>query len=190
MVTREEMSVLRRTDPGRSDQVPLLWERSSVVIRATGPAIAGGGVRLLQNAQPGRRGHVQNMRPQAPTARTAIHSGHFCSAEAALTRAPYCGGSGVAHHVRCSRRGRFLFVASHHKPVRRAFRAFPRRKDTESGRARDDFNQIVEAAGECTAVYRPGRVVNPEAVRSFVEQASAIASTFGNARRFTRASFA
>ena len=54
----------------------------------------------------------------------------------------------------------------------------------------DDFNQIVEAAGDCIAVYRPGRVVNPEAVKSFVEQASAIASTLGSARRFTRASFA
>lgn len=54
----------------------------------------------------------------------------------------------------------------------------------------DDFNQIVEAAGECIAVYRPGRVVNPEAVKSFVEQASAIASSFGSALRFTRASFA
>jgi hypothetical protein len=55
----------------------------------------------------------------------------------------------------------------------------------------DDFSQIVEAAGECIAVYRPGRVVNPEAVKSFVEQAAAIASTFGSARRnFTRATFA
>ena len=54
----------------------------------------------------------------------------------------------------------------------------------------DDFNQIVEAAGECIAVYRPGRVVNPDAVKSFVEQASAIASTFSSARRFTRPSFA
>ena len=43
----------------------------------------------------------------------------------------------------------------------------------------DDFNQIVEASGECVAVFRPGRVINPEGVKSFVEQASAIASTLG-----------
>lgn len=48
---------------------------------------------------------------------------------------------------------------------------------------RDDFGQTIEGAGEYVVVYRSARRVKPEAVKAFVEEATAIAAALVSARR-------
>ena len=50
-------------------------------------------------------------------------------------------------------------------------------------RLREDFNQTIESAGEYVVVYRGARRVKPEAVKAFVEEATAVAAALTSARR-------
>ena len=52
-----------------------------------------------------------------------------------------------------------------------------------------NFDQTVEGGGECIVVYHHGRLIRPEAIKDFVQQASAIASALARANPRPRPGF-